>query len=136
MRSILVDWIIDVHGKFKLREQTLFMAVNLVDRMIERSIINRHDFQLVGITSLFIASKYEEIYPPPLNDYVYVCADAYGPNQILEMEGKILGKVGFNLLYTSPFLLLRMYKIESTFENNQFRKAEQKALSPSFIHTP
>jgi cyclin B len=74
MRLILVDWLVDVHRKFKLRSTTLFMAINILDRymQITSESIPKSKFQLLGITSLFIASKYEEIYPPGLGDFVYV----------------------------------------------------------------
>lgn len=79
MRKILVDWLIDVHRKFKLRQETLFIAVNLVDRYLQHAAepVSKGKFQLFGITCLFIAAKYEEIYPPGLADFVYVCADTY-----------------------------------------------------------
>lgn len=77
MRSILVDWLVEVHLKFKLVPETLYLTVNLIDRYLERSSVSRPKLQLVGVTSLLIASKYEEIYPPELRDLVYICDRAY-----------------------------------------------------------
>ena len=90
MRAILVDWLVDVHLKFKLVNETLFLTVNLIDRYLEKAEVSRQKLQLVGITAMFIASKYEEIYPPDLRDFVYVTDKAYTKKQILSMEGKIL----------------------------------------------
>jgi G2/mitotic-specific cyclin-B, other len=61
MRAILIDWFIDVHARFKLRPETLHLAVNLVDRFLVLHRVPRHDLQLVGIAALFIACKHEEI---------------------------------------------------------------------------
>lgn len=77
MRSILVDWLIEVHLKFKLVPETLYLTINLIDRYLEKHEVCRPRLQLVGVTSLLIASKYEEIYPPELRDLVYICDKAY-----------------------------------------------------------
>ena len=77
MRSILVDWLVDVHLKFKLLPETLFITINLIDRFLEKSKVTKTRLQLVGVTALFIASKYEEIYPPELKDFIYITDRAY-----------------------------------------------------------
>jgi len=64
MRAILVDWIIEVHLKFKLLPETLFLTVGLIDRYLEKVKIKRGNLQLVGVTCMLVASKYEEIYAP------------------------------------------------------------------------
>lgn len=116
MRKILVDWLVDVHRKFKLRQTTMFMAVNLIDRYLERTqeSLQKNRFQLFGITCLFIAAKYEEIYPPGLSDFVYVCADTYSASEILEMESKVLTVLDFDLVYSSALQLHGLYAREST----------------------
>ena len=87
MRSVLLDWLIDVHYKFKLQPETLFLTVNLIDRYLEKVVINRKKLQLIGVTSMFIASKYEEIYAPEVKDFAYVTDSAYSKKEILQMEG-------------------------------------------------
>lgn len=77
MRSILVDWLIEVHLKFKLVPETLYLAINLIDRYLESAEVSRAKLQLVGVACLLVASKYEEIYPPELRDLVYICDRAY-----------------------------------------------------------
>ncbi len=77
MRAILVDWIIEVHLKFKLLPETLFITINLIDRYLSKTSICRNNLQLVGVTCMFIASKYEDIYPPPVIDFVYITDNAY-----------------------------------------------------------
>lgn len=77
MRAILVDWLIEVHLKFKLLPETLYITVNVIDRFLEKQKVSKSRLQLVGVTALFIASKYEEIYPPELKDFVYITDGAY-----------------------------------------------------------
>jgi len=82
MRAILVDWLVEVHLKFKLVPETLYLTINLIDRYLERADVSRPKLQLVGVTCLLIASKYEEIYPPELRDLVYICDRAYTRNDV------------------------------------------------------
>ena len=77
MRSILVDWLVGVHWKFNLVPETLYLSISTMDRYLAQKVVTRAKLQLVGITSLWIASKYEEIYPPELCDLVYICDKAY-----------------------------------------------------------
>ena len=109
MRAILIDWLIDVHLKFKLLPETLFLTVNIVDRYLEVSTVSRQKLQLVGVTSMLIASKYEEIYAPEINDFVYVTDKAYTREEVLEMEGKILASLKFNLTCTTSYRFLERY---------------------------
>lgn len=83
MRAILVDWIIEVHLKFKLLPETLFITVSLIDRYLEIEQIKRTNLQLVGVTAMLIASKYEEIYAPEVRDFVYITDNAYTKEEIL-----------------------------------------------------
>ncbi len=64
MRAVLVSWLIEVHMKFKLLPETLFLTVNLIDRYTEKKQVSRTNYQLLGVTAMLIASKYEEIYAP------------------------------------------------------------------------
>ncbi len=97
MRAILVDWLVDVHIRFKLLPETLFLAVNITDRYLAKERVTRQKLQLVGITALLIACKYEEIYPPELKDFAYITDNAYTTNEILSMEQLLLSGLGFNL---------------------------------------
>ena len=68
MRTILIDWLIEVHLKFKLRHETLFLTVNILDRFLTVQKVARQRLQLVGVVALMIAAKYEEIYPPEVSE--------------------------------------------------------------------
>ena len=90
MRSILIDWLVEVHLKFKLVPESLYLTVNLIDRYLDKEQVNRPKLQLVGVTAMLIACKYEEIYPPIVRDFVYITDNAYTKEEILEMERKML----------------------------------------------
>jgi G2/mitotic-specific cyclin-B, other len=77
MRQILVDWLVEVHLKFKLLPETLFLTVNLIDRFTFIKQVKRNDYQLLGVTAMLIACKYEEIYAPEIRDFVYMTDKAY-----------------------------------------------------------
>lgn len=64
MRSILVDWLIEVHNKFELMPETLYLTIHIVDRYLSIKTVPRRELQLVGIAAMLIASKYEEIWAP------------------------------------------------------------------------
>ena len=109
MRAILVDWLIEVHLKFKLVPESLYLTVNLIDRFLDKEQVNRQKLQLVGVTAMFIACKYEEIYPPIVKDFVYITDNAYTKEEILQMERKMLQTLDFNIQITSSFRFLERY---------------------------
>ena len=100
MRTILVDWLIEVHMKFKCRSETLFLAVDIVDRYLAEVQTARSTLQLVGVTALLLAAKYEEIYPPEVKDCVYISANTYSREEVLRMERSICGTLQFR--FTKP----------------------------------
>lgn len=119
MRAILIDWLVDVNVKFRLVPETLFMTVNLIDRYLSKAKVSRNKLQLVGVSSLLIACKYEEIYPPSLKEYVAICDRAYTASEILEMEAHILLSLDFELTHSSSLRFLERY--------TQIAEIDQKA---------
>jgi len=109
MREILIDWLIDVHYKFKMVPETLYLCVNVIDRFLEKQAIARDKLQLVGVTVLLLASKYEEIYPPTLSDLVHICDGAYNDREILKMEVSILRTLNYNMTVPSAHVFLVRY---------------------------
>lgn len=85
MREILIDWMIDVHMSFELKEQTLHLALSYLNEFESKAVFSKEEYQLVGITCLWIASKYEEIYPPRMANYVDVTANTYTAGQMKRM---------------------------------------------------
>ncbi|XP_043690913.1 G2/mitotic-specific cyclin S13-7-like isoform X2 [Telopea speciosissima] len=106
MREILVDWLIEVHNKFELMPETLYLTLNIVDRFLSKEIVTRRELQLVGIAAMLIASKYEEIWAPEANDFICISDKAYTREQLLVMEKTILGKLEWSLTVPTPFVFL------------------------------
>ncbi|KAK2416568.1 G2/mitotic-specific cyclin S13-7 [Trifolium repens] len=114
MRAILIDWLVDVHTKFDLSPETLYLTINIVDRFLAVKLVPRKELQLVGISAMLMASKYEEIWPPEVNDFVTLSDYAYTHEQILVMEKTILGKLEWTLTVPTPFVfLIRFIKAAS-----------------------
>lgn len=110
MRSVLIDWINEVHYQFKLLPETYFMAIGLIDRYLqEDSSVARKNLQLVGATALFVAAKYEELYPPVLADFVYITDNTYSEHQVIEMEKRMLCALRFELCPPVAIQFLRRY---------------------------
>ena len=110
MRKILINWLIEVHLKFKLKPNTLFLSINLIDNFLSKiNNLNRKFLQLVGISSLLIASKYEEIFPPKTNDFIFICDYAYNKNELLHMENLILNSIDFNINFPTIFNFFEIY---------------------------
>merc|ERR1719335_794063 len=107
MRMILVDWLVEVHWKFKLSNETLFATVHLLDTFLSRKQVKRTKLQLVGVTCMLLASKHEEIYPPEIKDFVHVTDKAYTKQEILNMEVSALNTLGFQLTSPSPLAFLQ-----------------------------
>lgn len=106
MRAILVDWIVEVHMKFRLSPPTLYLCVNIIDRYLNLASVERENLQLVGVTALLLACKYEEIYPPEVRDCVYITDRAYTRQDVLNMEQEIVKRLEFKMTVPTghPFL--------------------------------
>ncbi|KAM8786889.1 cyclin-A1 [Rhynchonycteris naso] len=107
MRTILVDWLVEVGEEYKLRAETLYLAVNFLDRFLSCMSVLRGKLQLVGTAAILLASKYEEIYPPDVDEFVYITDDTYTKRQLLRMEHLFLKVLAFDLTVptTNQFLL-------------------------------
>ena len=103
MREILIDWLAEVHLRFKLTPETLYLTVNIIDRYLEKAVISRKKLQLVGVASMLIACKYEEIYAPEIKDFAYITDNSYSKEEILDMEYRILKALGFGLSAPSAY---------------------------------
>ncbi|KFP20168.1 G2/mitotic-specific cyclin-B2, partial [Egretta garzetta] len=107
MRAILVDWLVQVHSRCQLLQETLYMCVAVMDRFLQSHPVSRKRLQLVGITALFLASKYEEVFSPDVACMVYVTDNAYTTDEVREMEITILKELNFNLGRPLPIHFLR-----------------------------
>jgi cyclin A len=107
MRGILVDWLVEVGEEYRLSSETLYLAINYVDRYLSLARIEKSQLQLVGVAAMLIASKYEEIYPPQVDEFVYISDNTYTREQIFQMEAQILVAIDFQLTIASAKVFLR-----------------------------
>ncbi|KAM9827647.1 G2/mitotic-specific cyclin-B3 [Neosynchiropus ocellatus] len=109
MRAILIDWLVEVQENFELYHETLYMAVKMIDHFLSKTPIHREMLQLVGSTAMLIASKFEERNPPCLDDFLYICDDAYKREELIAMEAKILQTLTFDINIPIAYSFLRRY---------------------------
>jgi G2/mitotic-specific cyclin 2 len=107
MRGILVDWLLEVHTRFRLLPETLFLAVNIIDRFLSAKVVQLDRLQLVGVTAMFIASKYEEVLSPHVQNFVHVADDGFSETEILSAERFVLAALDYDLSYPNPMNFLR-----------------------------
>jgi G2/mitotic-specific cyclin 3/4 len=107
MRSVLMDWLVQVHGRFSLLPETLFLTVNYIDRFLSNKVVSIGKLQLVGATAILVASKYEEINCPSLQEIVYMVDRGYTMDEILKAERFMLSMLGFELGWPGPMSFLR-----------------------------
>lgn len=128
-RTELLDWLIQVHERFQLLPETLYLAVNIMDRFLSRKIATLNRFQLVGITALFIACKYEEIHCPTLNDIIYILDNEYTREDILQAESFMLNTLNFEISWPGPMSFLRRISKADSYEYSI------RTLSKYFLET-
>lgn len=109
MRTILVDWLVEVCEEYRLQNETLCLAISYIDRFLSFMSVVRAKLQLVGTAAMFIAAKYEEIYPPDVGEFVYITDDTYTKTQVLRMEQLILKVLGFDLSVPTTLVFTSVY---------------------------
>ncbi|KAJ2906597.1 putative G2/mitotic-specific cyclin [Zalerion maritima] len=107
MRSVLIDWVVQVHARFHLYPETLHLTVNLIDRFLSKKAVSLGKLQLVGATALLIASKYEEVNVPSVREIVYMVDEGYQAEEILKAEKYMSNLLDWQLGYPSPLNFLR-----------------------------
>ncbi|KAI3501181.1 hypothetical protein L1887_29043 [Cichorium endivia] len=108
-RAILIDWLIEVHDKFELTNETLYLTINIVDRFLAAETVAGRELQCMGMSAMLIASKYEEIWALEVNDFVKICNRAYDHRDVLVMEKRILGRLEWNLTLPTPYVFLTRF---------------------------
>jgi hypothetical protein len=107
MRTILVAWLTEVHHEFGLSSKTLYLAVSYLDRiLLTRPGIARSRFQLYGLTCLWVASKFEDVYCNSIQDLVWICDDAYTAADFEGAEKELLRALGWRLAQVTAICFL------------------------------
>ncbi|KAG9311632.1 cyclin-like protein [Chiua virens] len=107
MRGILLDWLVQVHARFRLLPETFFLCVNIIDRFLSARVVSLAKLQLVGITCLFVSSKVEEIVAPSVSHFLHCADSSYTESEILLAERYVLKTIDWNLSYPNPMHFLR-----------------------------
>lgn len=157
MRAILVDWIIEVHLKFELMPETLYLTMYIIDQYLSMQPVLRRELQLVGVSAMLIACKYEEIWAPEVhkklpslyaifpvllskfflnsfmcalqvNDFILISDSAYSREQILSMEKGILNKLEWNLTVPTVYMFLLRFLKASTLGNKVDKEVNKFCL--------
>jgi hypothetical protein len=141
MRSLLIDWLVDVGRKFQLLDETLFIAVTVMDKFLEKRIVSRSKLQLIGATAMYIASKYEEMFYPEIQDFIYLGDNSFTFEEMLRMESIILNTIGFKVTFptSNKFLDYFVVKTSCDEETAKFSKylIEKSLLEYNMmIHLP
>ncbi|KAK4177930.1 putative G2/mitotic-specific cyclin-3 [Triangularia setosa] len=116
MRAVLMDWLVQVHHRFCLLPETLFLTVNYIDRFLSVKIVSLGKLQLVGATALFVAAKYEEINCPSVQEIVYMVDSGYNVDEILKAERFMLSMLQFELGWPGPMSFLRRISKADDYE--------------------
>lgn len=115
MRPFLLDFLIEVHAQFRLRPETLYLALNLVDRYVSKRVVYKKHYQLVGCAALWTAAKFEDQKDrvPLVKELSEMCCKAYDESAFIQMEGHVLGTVNWNLGAPSAEAWLRLFNKEA-----------------------
>ena len=140
MRAILIDWLVDVQQNFVLYHETLYLAVKLLDTYLQYVDTSKDELQLAGATALLIACKVEERLTPSLDDFHYICDDAYTNEQFIEMEMKIFKTLDFDISIPISYRFLRRFSRVTSMDIEILTLAryilEHSLLGSAFISQP
>lgn len=109
MRTILIDWLVEVAEEYRLLPETLYLAVNCLDRYLSGNVITKQNLQLLGVSCMLIASKYEEVCVPQVESFCYITDNTYSRNELLEMESSVLNYLKFELTTPTAKCFLRRF---------------------------
>ncbi|XP_008780924.1 cyclin-A3-1-like [Phoenix dactylifera] len=109
MRGILVDWLVEVAEEYKLVSDTLYLTVSYIDRFLSFNALSRQKLQLLGVSSMLVASKYEEISPPHVEDFCYITDNTYTKQEVVKMESDILKLLKFEMGNPTTKTFLRRF---------------------------
>jgi hypothetical protein len=110
MRPCLVDFLVEIHFTFRLRPETLYLTLNIIDRYVSRRIVYIKHYQLVGCAALWIAAKFEDAKEriPTVQDLAQICRDTYEESAFIQMEGHVLSTIQWTLGHPTAEAWLRL----------------------------
>lgn len=110
MRPCLVDFLVEIHFTFRLRPETLYLTLNIIDRYVSRRIVYVKHYQLVGCAALWIAAKFEDAKErvPTVHELAQICRDTYDESAFIQMEGHVLSTIQWTLGHPTAEAWLRL----------------------------
>ena len=118
-RSVVIEWLSYISHHFSLSNETLFMCINIMDRYISKKKISLDIYQLVGITSYLIASKYEDRNSPSIEELIYISKNIYKNSDIISMEKEILTTLNYDIFMVSSYHFFSYFYIISELNNKK-----------------
>ncbi|XP_015058345.1 cyclin-A1-4 isoform X1 [Solanum pennellii] len=109
MRAILIDWLVEVAEEYRLVPDTLHLTINYIDRYLSGNLMDRQRLQLLGVACMMIASKYEEICAPQVEEFCYITDNTYFKEEVLQMESAVLNYLKFEMTAPTAKCFLRRF---------------------------
>nr|XP_043616944.1 cyclin-A1-3-like [Erigeron canadensis] len=111
MRAVVIDWLVEVSEYYRLVPETLYLTINYIDRYLSCTPIDPRRLQLLGVTCMMIASKYEEIRAPKVDDFCYITDNTYSHDEVLQMESSVLDFLKFEMTAPTARCFLRLFLV-------------------------
>jgi len=133
MRAILIDWLVEIHYKLELKEETFYTAIYIMDAYLSKKIIKKNKFQLLGITSLLIASKLNEMFVGRIKNYSIFTDNAFSTEEIINMESDISKTLEFDFLFPTPIIFYEIIAINTGLKNDLYKYKFGEFLIQNFL---
>ncbi|KAL5722560.1 Cyclin-A1-1 [Ranunculus cassubicifolius] len=127
MRAILIDWLVEVAEEYRLVPDTLYLTVNYIDRCLSGNVMNRQRLQLLGVACTMIASKYEEICAPQVEEFCYITDNTYFKEEVLEMESAVLNYLKFEMTAPTAKCFIRRF-VHAALGSNEVPSLQLECL--------
>jgi len=118
MRPYLLDFLVEAHSAFQLLPETLFLAINLLDRYCSKRVVYKRHYQLVGCAALLIAAKYgdkkEKV--PTIKELKSMCCSLYDDDMFLQMEWHVLSTLGWAIGHPTVDSFLRLATKDGVYD--------------------
>ncbi|GAA5843994.1 hypothetical protein JCM11251_005936 [Rhodosporidiobolus azoricus] len=136
MRGYLVDFLVEIHLQHRLRPETLYLALNIVDRYVSKRIVFKKHYQLVGCAALWIAAKFEDAKDrvPTLPELVDMCSNAYDEKAFVQMEGHVLSTIGWIVGHPTAEAWLRLACVAGTVEDARTQHVARFLMELTLFH--
>ncbi|CAE6521190.1 unnamed protein product [Rhizoctonia solani] len=136
MRPCLVDFLIEVHVQFRLRPETLYLAMNIVDRYVSRRVVYKKHYQLVGCSALWIAAKFEDAKDrvPTVQDLHSMCRGTYDESAFIQMEGHVLATIQWTVGHPTAEAWLRIACTSVCFEDTETQHVARFIMETTLFH--